>query len=169
MYDYEIVGTDVPGASRTEVEPHLVEYEYLTVLASGADSLGGLWFEARDPGVVEWTLFKGTIGAGPSLTGPLQAQPAIPFSPSSPGVIVADQVKVYRAGWVDLGTTALIKDGNFLAPCALDSSLRWAVGGFQVGVSLLLSLAVHFENGLRQPWVSHNEVSANRNHVHDRE
>lgn len=136
MYAYEIVGSDVPGASRVEVEPHIIEYRYFKVLASGLDSLGGLWFESDKPSgpSVPRSIFKGTIGAGVSLGGPFQTWPMIPVGASSPGVVESNQVKVYRGSWEDLGTPSLIATPSFLAPCGMDSSERWAVGGSGVAV-----------------------------------
>ncbi|MCP3886247.1 MAG: hypothetical protein GY700_12390, partial [Propionibacteriaceae bacterium] len=133
MYDYRMVGTDLPGASRSEIEPAVVQFSNWQLVASGSDSLGALWFYAHDAGVAEG-MFRGTIGAGLSQTGPFDAPIAMPYSPSTPGVIVGGQVKVYFDGWTDLGTTALIKDAFHLAPCGLDTSDRWAVGGYVVDV-----------------------------------
>jgi len=143
MYDYEFTGADLGSASRTQIEINSGDLHlYRKVLASGADSLGNLWFRAyRNSPFVEDSMFLGHI-TNPSLAGPFQTQPMIPFSVSSPGVIVADQVKVYRSGWVDLGTTGLIATPSFLAPCALDSSQRWAVGGSGVIVDPILDPAI---------------------------
>jgi len=140
FYVYEITDVDIAGAGRVQIEESgdpLHDYDKL--LVSGMDGLTSTWFRASQftPQVVD-SMFKGNVSSL-SLTGPFQAHPMIPYSVSSPAVILStNQARVYRSGWEDMGTTGLITSAAFIAPCALDNSLRWAIGGSGIVVDTVL-------------------------------